>query len=125
MVILSVLSRYGLHTDAHFRSNQSPLRDFCHDCAEPITPETLHILYDCERYAALRLIPRSGGMAGGATTEVVDTFADARDRDILNLAEEMEQDMEADKRFFYQLGFGCCHRDFGCLSLDHNWDIFN
>jgi len=29
---------------------------------------------------------------------VVDTFADARDRDILNLAEEMEQDMEADKR---------------------------
>lgn len=30
---------------------------------------------------------------------VVDTFADARDRDILNLAEEMEQDMEADKRF--------------------------
>lgn len=30
--------------------------------------------------------------------EVVDTFADARDRDILNLAEEMEQDMEADKR---------------------------
>ena len=31
-------------------------------------------------------------------SEVVDTFADARDRDILNLAEEMEQDMEADKR---------------------------
>lgn len=30
---------------------------------------------------------------------VVDTFADARDRDILNLADEMEQDMEADKRF--------------------------
>lgn len=30
--------------------------------------------------------------------QVVDTFADARDRDILNLAEEMEQDMEADKR---------------------------
>ena len=29
---------------------------------------------------------------------MVDTFADARDRDILNLAEEMEQDMEADKR---------------------------
>ena len=30
--------------------------------------------------------------------QVVDTFADARDRDILNLAEEMEQDMQADKR---------------------------
>ena len=30
--------------------------------------------------------------------QVVDTFADARDRDILNLAEEMEADMEADKR---------------------------
>ena len=33
--------------------------------------------------------------------EVVDTFADARDRDILNLADEMEQDMKADKRPFY------------------------
>lgn len=29
--------------------------------------------------------------------QVVDTFADARDRDILNLAEEMEHDLEADK----------------------------
>ena len=27
----------------------------------------------------------------------MDTFADARDRDILNLAEEMEHDLEADK----------------------------
>jgi len=34
---------------------------------------------------------------------VVDTFADARDRDILNLAEEMEQDMEADKRFLERI----------------------
>lgn len=29
--------------------------------------------------------------------QVVDTFADARDRDILNLAEEMEHNLEADK----------------------------
>ena len=29
---------------------------------------------------------------------MVDTFADARDRDILNLAEEMETDMEADRK---------------------------
>ena len=29
--------------------------------------------------------------------QVVDTFADSRDRDILNLAEEMEQDLESDK----------------------------
>jgi hypothetical protein len=29
---------------------------------------------------------------------VVDTFADSRDRDILNLAEEMEQDRESDKQ---------------------------
>ena len=30
--------------------------------------------------------------------QVVDTFADSRDRDILNLAEEMEQDLESDKQ---------------------------
>ena len=48
----------GLHTDAHFRSNQSPLRDFCHDCAESVTPHTLHILYDCKRYDALRILPK-------------------------------------------------------------------
>ena len=47
----------------------------------------------------------------GATaldTQVVDTFADARDRDILNLAEEMEQDMEADKRCSALFCSHCC-----------------
>ena len=47
-----------------------------------------------------------------ATIKVVDTFADARDRDILNLAEEMEQDMEADKRrpiCLPEICFWCCY----------------
>jgi len=49
---------------------------------------------------------------------VVDTFADARDRDILNLAEEMEQDMEADKRFL-QMVFNRIDVDkTGQLTLD-------
>ncbi|CAJ1405569.1 unnamed protein product [Effrenium voratum] len=34
---------------------------------------------------------------------VVDTFADARDRDILNLAEEMEADVDADRRFLEKM----------------------
>ena len=34
----------------------------------------------------------------------MDTFADARDRDILNLAEEMEHDLEADKLCLVEKG---------------------
>jgi len=46
---------------------------------------------------------------------VVDTFADARDRDILNLAEEMEQDLEADKRFL--------ERIFHRIDRDHTGQV--
>lgn len=49
---------------------------------------------------------------------VVDTFADSRDRDILNLAEEMEQDRESDKqyleRIFNRIDLDGC----GQLSLE-------
>lgn len=49
---------------------------------------------------------------------VVDTFADSRDRDILNLAEEMEQDLESDKQFlermFHRIDLDGC----GQLSLE-------
>ncbi|CAK9002187.1 unnamed protein product [Durusdinium trenchii] len=46
---------------------------------------------------------------------VVDTFADARDRDILNLAEEMEQDMQADKRFLESV--------FDRIDVDHTGQL--
>lgn len=49
---------------------------------------------------------------------VVDTFADARDRDILNLAEEMEQDMEADKRFLERIFNRIDVEKSGHLSLE-------
>ncbi|CAL1135785.1 unnamed protein product [Cladocopium goreaui] len=49
---------------------------------------------------------------------VVDTFADSRERDILNLAEEMEQDRESDKqyleRIFNRIDLDGC----GQLSLE-------
>ena len=38
---------------------------------------------------------------------VVDTFAEKRERDVLNRAEEMENDIEEDKRFLQQLGGSC------------------
>jgi len=49
---------------------------------------------------------------------VVDTFADARDRDILNLAEEMEQDVEADKKFLEKMFNRIDKEGSGQLSLE-------
>lgn len=49
---------------------------------------------------------------------VVDTFADARDRDILNLAEEMEQDVEADKKFLEKMFNRIDKEGSGQLSME-------
>jgi len=49
---------------------------------------------------------------------VVDTFADARDRDILNLAEEMEHDLEADKLYLERMFDRIDEAGAGRLSLE-------
>ncbi|CAK9002195.1 unnamed protein product [Durusdinium trenchii] len=49
---------------------------------------------------------------------VVDTFADARDRDVLNLAEEMEQDLAHDKTYLERMFKRIDLKDAGKLSLD-------
>eukprot|EP00913_Durusdinium_trenchii_P020660 g19401.t1 len=49
---------------------------------------------------------------------VVDTFADARDRDVLNLAEEMEQDLAHDKTYLERMFKRIDLEDAGKLSLD-------
>eukprot|EP00435_Cladocopium_sp_Y103_P000658 s3421_g1.t1 len=49
---------------------------------------------------------------------VVDTFADSRDRDILNLAEEMEQDLESDKLFLERMFNRIDLEGCGQLSLE-------
>ncbi|CAE7827096.1 Scn11a [Symbiodinium sp. CCMP2456] len=49
---------------------------------------------------------------------VVDTFADARERDILNLAEELEQDVAADRKFLQKIFDRIDEDGAGQLSLE-------
>ncbi|CAE7898813.1 Sodium channel protein type 11 subunit alpha [Symbiodinium microadriaticum] len=49
---------------------------------------------------------------------VVDTFADARERDILNLAEELEQDVAADRKFLQKIFERIDEEGTGQLSLE-------
>lgn len=64
-----------------------PLQEFCEGGEEPLW----------------RQVPYLSSSLAKAQV-VVDTFADARDRDILNLAEEMEADVDADRRLCMSLG---------------------
>ena len=52
----------------------------------------------------MRVVNASSEVLQLIVAVVVDTFAEKRERDVLNRAEEMENDIEEDKRFLQHLG---------------------
>ena len=79
----------GFQTDAHWCSLQDDrkgIRDFCHDCAQHVTPSTSHVLWDCPKWNDFRQIrapvcPFLARMAwsnGGVNIVLMQQFANIR-----------------------------------------------